>query len=289
MPRSGPHGPIGPNKDFEKSKHVDENGIEFWKARELLPLFGYKTWQAFEEVIKRAARAAQKSGQTVEDHFRQLTKMVETGSRAVRQIKDWKLDRYACYLIAQNGDSNIPEIAIAQTYFAVQTRRQELFDILPHAEKRVFIRNEVTKENKKLFSTAKRAGVSDFGSFNDAGYRGLYGIPLQTIELRKGIKKGELLDRAGASELAANLFRITQTDEKLKRERVQGRGAAERTHMMVGSKVRQTIKQIGGELPENLPAQTHIRVLKRELKKQNAKQQAEQQEKNDYDGKGITN
>lgn len=256
----------GANNGFEEIKEIDENGIEFWRARNLFPLLGYSRWEAFDEVIGRAARAAMNSGQTVEDHFRQLTKMVDIGSGGKRAVKDWKLDRYACYLIAQNGDAKIPEIAKAQTYFAVQTRRQEIFDKLPDAEKRLFIRGEVTSENKKLFKTAKQAGVSHFGLFNDAGYRGLYGASLSNVEAKKGIKKGELLDRAGATELAANLFRITQTDEKLKKGGVRGDGPAQQTHNMVGGKIRQTIKDIGGELPENLKPEKHIKEIKKEIK-----------------------
>ncbi len=256
----------GPHKGFEKIKEIDENGIEFWRARSLFPLLGYATWQSFDEVVVRAAKAALNSGQIIENHFSQLTKLVDIGSGGKRAIKDWKLDRYACYLIAQNGDSKIPEIAQAQTYFAVQTRRQEIFDKMPDAEKRLFIRGEVSNENKKLFKTAKQAGVSHFGLFNDAGYRGLYGASLSNIEGKKGIKKGELLDRAGATELAANLFRITQTDEKLKKGGVRGDSAAQQTHNMVGGKIRQTIKDIGGELPENLKPEKHIKEIKKEIK-----------------------
>lgn len=256
----------GPSQGFEDIKEVDENGIEFWTARKLFPLLGYATWQAFDEVVTRAARAALNSGQIVDDHFSQLTKLVDIGSGGKRAVKDWKLDRYACYLIAQNGDAKIPQIALAQTYFAIQTRRQEIFDKLPDAEKRLFIRGEVTNENKKLFRTAKEAGVSHFGLFNDAGYRGLYGAPLSDVEARKGIKKGELLDRAGATELAANLFRITQTDEKLKKDGVQGDNAARNAHNMVGGKVRQTIKDIGGTLPENMKPEKHIKEIKKEIK-----------------------
>lgn len=175
------------NKDFESIKKIDKNGVEYWQARELMPLLGYDKWQNAEEVIGRAARACVNSDQAVDNHFTRFSKMVEIGSNTVREVRDWKLDRYACYLIAQNGDPNKQEIALAQTYFAIQTRKQELFENLSEADKRLFIRGEVTAENKKLFSTAKRAGVTKFGSFNDAGYKGLYGMPLADIENRKGI------------------------------------------------------------------------------------------------------
>ena len=255
------------NKDFENIKKVDENSVEYWLARELMPLLGYEKWEKAEDVIARAAKACLNSGQAVDNHFHRMGKMVEVGSGAVREIRDWKLDRYACYLIAQNGDSKKPEIAMAQTYFAIQTRKQEIFEKLSETDKRLFIRGEVSSENKKLFSTAKRAGVTKFGSFNDAGYKGLYGMPLTNIENKKEIKKGELLDRAGTTELAANLFRITQTDEKIKKDNIRGDYQASQTHFMVGGKVRQTIKDIGGTLPENLLPEKHIKELKSEKKK----------------------
>lgn len=258
--------PSSPHKDFEDIKKIDENGIEYWQARELLPLLGYERWEKAEEVVARAARACMNSGQDVDNHFHRMGKMVQIGSNTMREVRDYKLDRYACYLIAQNGDPNKSEIALAQTYFAIQTRRQEIFDKLPDAEKRLFVRGEVSSENKKLFKTAKEAGVSRFGLFNDAGYRGLYGASVADIEGRKGIKKGELLDRAGSTELAANLFRITQTEEKLKKDKVREEAAANQTHFMVGGKVRQTIKDIGGDLPENLKPEKHIREVKKEVK-----------------------
>ena len=255
------------NRDFKGIKKIDENGVEYWEARELMPILGYSKWQNAEEVIARAAKACINSGQDVDNHFTDISKMVKIGLDLVRKVRDWKLDRYACYLIAQNGDSKKQEIALAQTYFAIQTRRQEIFEQMSEADKRLFIRGEVTEENKKLFSTAKRAGVTRFGSFNDAGYRGLYGIPLRDIEDKKRIKKGELLDRAGKTELAANLFRITQTDEKIKNDNIKGDGQASSAHFMVGGKVRQTIKDIGGITPENLESERHIKELKSEKKK----------------------
>ena len=203
----------------------------------------------------------------MDNHFHRTGKMVKIGSNAVRKVIDYKLDRYACYLIAQNGNPNKPEIALAQTYFAIQTRKQEVFDQLPDVAKRLFICNEVSEQNKKLFKTAKQAGVTKFGLFNDAGYRGLYGMSLSDIERKKGIKKRELLDRAGSTELAANLFRITQTDEKLKKDKIQGDHSAYQTHFMIGGKVRQTIKEIGGTAPEHLPTEKHIKEIKKEIKK----------------------
>jgi len=257
----------GPHKDFENIKKIDENGIEYWTARELMSLLNYAEWRNFTEVIAKAARACIESGQAADNHFVESNKMVAIGSDAMRKVDDYKLDRYACYLIAQNGDSTKPEIALAQTYFALQTRKQELFEEMSLNEKRLFIRDEVSNQNKKLAKTARQAGVTHFGLFNDAGYRGLYGMPLSDIERKKGIKKGELLDRSGSTELAANLFRITQTDAKLQKDKVDSEQSAINTHNMVGGKVRQTIKDIGGVLPENLAPERHIKELKKEKKK----------------------
>lgn len=255
------------NKDFESIKKINENNVEYWEARELMSILGYEKWQNAEEVIARAAKACINSGQDVDNHFTNISKMVEIGSDSVRKVRDWKLDRYACYLIAQNGDPKKQEIALAQTYFAIQTRRQEVFDKMNEEDKRLFIRGEVTEENKKLFSTAKRAGVTKFGSFNNAGYLGLYGMSIKDIENKKGIKKGELLDCAGTTELAANLFRITQTDEKIKKDKIKGDVQASNVHFMVGGKVRQTIKDIGGTTPENLPPERHIKELRKDKKR----------------------
>lgn len=255
-----------PHRDFEGQKRVDENGVEYWFARDLLVPLGYENWRSFEEVIARAARACINSGQDVDNHFVRMSKMVKIGSNSERPVIDYKLDRYACYLIAQNGDPSKPEIALAQTYFVIQTRKQEIIASLPDNEKRLFIRQEVTDQNKKLFKTARAAGVAHFGMFNDAGYRGLYGVSLSEVERMKGVGKGELLDRAGSTELAANLFRITQTDEKIRKDNIKNEQSASHTHFMVGGKVRQTIKEIGGVTPEYLPTEKHIKDVKKEIK-----------------------
>lgn len=252
-----------PHKDFESIKHIDAEGVEYWTGRELFPLLGYTRWESFNDVILRAIRSSSKSNQLPDNHFQRLTKMVQVGSNTMREIKDYKLDRYACYLIAQNGDSNIKQIALAQTYFAIQTRLQEL----SADEKRLHDREEVTKQNKKLFSTAKLSGVSNFGKFNDAGYKGLYSMSLKEVEDKKKTPKGELLDHAGSEELGANLFRITQTEAKLKREQIKGDNEAQKTHFDIGKKVRQTIKEIGGTMPENLKPELHIKKLKKANKK----------------------
>ena len=199
-----------PHKEFEHIKKIDEQGVEYWESRELMPLLGYLRWENFEPVIGKAKEACINSAQNNEDHFRDVTKMIKiatgTTKEALRAIPDYQLSRYACYLIAQNGDSRKQEIAIAQTYFALQTRKQELFQQLEECEKRLFIRGEVKQHNKNLFATAKKAGVNDFARFNNAGYEGLYGMNKEKIQQKKGIGKDDILDRAGATELAANLF-----------------------------------------------------------------------------------
>jgi DNA-damage-inducible protein D len=258
---------FGPHKDFESIKHLDENGVEFWVARELMPILGYNHWQKSEEVIARAARACLNSGQVVDNHFNRTVKMVKIGSNTIREVKDWKLDRFACYLVAQNGDPFKQEIAQAQTYFAIQTRRQEINNLTSADEQRLFSRNKIKEKNKNLASTAKRAGVTQFGSFNDAGYLGLYGMKVRDIEKHKNINRGELLDRAGSEELGANLFRITQTEAKIRKENIYGQDEASQTHFKVGSKVRQTIREIGGTMPELLPMEKHIKDVKKDLKK----------------------
>ena len=261
----------GPAKDFESIKKLTDEGVEYWEARELMPLLGYTKWENFESVIDKAKSACRESGQNISDHFPDARKMIilaqGTVKQAIREIVNFWLSRYACYLIAQNGDPRKKEIALAQTYFALQTRKQEISQQLEAAEKRLFIRGEVAAQNKKLFKTARRVGVNNFGKFNNAGYEGLYGMKLPTVEEFKNVGKGELLDRAGATELAANLFRITQTDEKLKIDNINDEDSATHTHRVVGEQVRESIRTIGGVMPEHLPVEKHIKDVKKEIKK----------------------
>lgn len=248
---------------FEGVRQFDENGNEFWLARELQPLLEYATWDKFKRVIEKAIEACGQSGNEAEDHFSQTGKMVDIGSAAKREIEDYRLSRYACYLIVQNGDPSKPVIANGQTYFAMQTRRQELndnekFARLSEDEKRLAIRNELAEHNKQLAAAAKDAGVDtplDYAIFQDHGYKGLYGgMGAKDIHARKGLKKSEkILDHMGSTELAANLFRATQAEEKLKRDNISGKQRANQAHFEVGQKVRQTIQELGGTMPENLP------------------------------------
>ncbi|RJE47207.1 MULTISPECIES: DNA damage-inducible protein D [unclassified Dehalobacter] len=248
-------------KTFEAIKHLTTEGIEFWYARELKVVLEYQQWRSFTDVIERAKIACQNSGYLVADHFAEIRKMVDIGSGAEREIEDIMLSRYACYLIVQNGDSRKKVIAIGQTYFAVKTRQQELienYDQLNEEQKRLAIRNEMIVHNKSLAEAAKEAGVveaKDYAVFQNKGYQGLYGgFGVKEIHERKGLKKSQkILDHMGSTELAANLFRATQTDEKLRRENVKGKDKANQTHFQVGQKVRQTIKELGGTMPEDLP------------------------------------
>ncbi|HRH22162.1 MAG TPA: DNA damage-inducible protein D [bacterium] len=259
------------NKDFESIKKINDYGVEYWEARELMPLLGYDKWQNSEELIKRAKKACINSGQVLDYHFTDASKMIKIANNTIketsRKVKDYHLSRYACYLIAQNGDPRKREIALAQTYFAVQTRRQELSEQLTENQKRLYVRKEVKDHNIKLFETARQAGVSNFGKFNNQGYLGLYGLKAADIKKKKGIGKDDILDRASATELAANLFRITQTDEQLKTKKIKGEASAGSTHFAVGREVRMTIKRIGGTMPEELPPHQHIKELAREDKK----------------------
>jgi len=248
---------------FEGLRHFDENGNEYWLARQLAVVLEYSQYRHFLPVVERAKEACINSGQPAADHFEDVLTMVEIGSGAKRQIEDLRLSRYACYLIVQNADPAKPVIANGQTYFAIQTRRQELADDekfaqLTEDEKRLAIRNELARHNKYLAAAAKDAGVEtslDYALFQDHGYRGLYGgMSARDIHNHKGLKKSQkILDHMGSTELAANLFRATQTEEKLKREQVRGKQRANQTHFEVGKKVRQTIKELGGTMPEALP------------------------------------
>ncbi len=246
---------------FEKIKHINEEGIEFWFARELQITLAYSEWRNFEMVITKAKDACETSGNHISDHFVDVNKMVSLGYGAQREIEDTMLSRYACYLIVQNGDPRKQVIAVGQTYFAVKTRQQELsenYEQLSEDQKRIAIRREMAEHNKSLAEAAQQAGVEtsqEYAIFQNQGYKGLYGgLGAKEIHARKGLKKSQqILDHMGSTELAANLFRATQTDEKLRREKIQGKLAANKTHFEVGKKVRQTIGELGGTMPENLP------------------------------------
>ena len=260
------------NKSFEDIKHIDENGVEFWYARELMTILEYNKWENFEKVINKAKDACENSGITVIDHFPDVRKTIQMPKGAEKTILDYKLTRYACYLIAQNGDSRKKVIALAQTYFAVQTRKQEItekeYSMLTEDEKRFYQRNLTRKGNYSLNQTAKRAGVKNFDKFHNAGYKGLYnGETADDIAKRKGLRyREDILDNMGSEELAANLFRITQTESKLKKDNIQTEKDANKTHYNVGAKVRKTIKELGGTMPEDLP--TPKKSLK-QLEKEN--------------------
>lgn len=265
---------------FDSIKQTDEQGNEYWLARDLAPVLEYSQWRNFLPVIEKAETACSNSQQQVSDHFAHVRKMVEIGSGAQRELDDVRLSRYACYLIVQNGDPKKTVIANGQTYFAIQTRRQELadeeagFSSLTEDEKRLAIRNELTTHNKQLAAAAKDAGVEtplDYAVFQNHGYQGLYGgMTAKDIHAHKKLdKKEQILDRMGSTELAANLFRATQTEEKLRRDNIQGKQQANQTHFDVGSKVRQTIEELGGTMPEDLPTpEKNIKQLESEKKKQ---------------------
>jgi DNA-damage-inducible protein D len=248
---------------FEKARQTDAAGNEYWSARDLQHLLDYSTWQKFTAVITKAQTACAQSGYAVADHFNRTVKMVVIGSGAQRQQTDFHLSRYACYLIVQNGDPNKNVIAAGQTYFAVQTRRQELQDTetfrqLSEDKQRLLLRGQIRTHNSDLAAAAKEAGVEkpvEYATFQNHGYKGLYGgLDNQGIHKRKGLKKSQkILDHMNASELAANLFRATQTEEKLRRDHIKGKTQANQAHFEVGRKVRQTIAELGGTMPEEQP------------------------------------
>lgn len=266
------------NAAFEMIKHTEEDGLEWWNSRELAKVLTYSDYRNFLEVMRKAWTACQNAGQNPNDHFVVFTEMVLIGSGTERQIDSVKMSRYACYLTVQNANPSKKIVAQAQTYFAYQTRRAEKFLDNPFTEeeKRMMLRDEMKKHNKHLASAAKDAGVvtnKDYGVFQNAGYKGLYGgLDRQDIHEKKGLSKNqEILDHMGSTELAANLFRATQTEEKLRRENIQGKAAANRTHYEVGAKVRQTIKELQGTMPEDLPTPESIKRLESKKKRIEAK------------------
>ena len=254
---------------FESIKHIDEFGNEYWEARELMCALEYVQWRRFKDVINKAITSCQLSQNDVNDHFAEVGKMVKTGD-SYRKIEDYKLSRYACYLIVQNSDPRKKVIALGQTYFAVQTRKMELTELeykeLSEDDKRLYTRKKVSEGNYSLNRTAINSGVKNLAEFHNAGYRGLYnGESADDIAKRKGIRyREDILDNMGSLELGANLFRITQTEDKLKREKVDNEYTANSVHYEIGKKVRNAIKDMGGTMPEELP--TPEKSLK-ELKK----------------------
>lgn len=261
---------------FESIKHVDEYGHEFWYARELQRVLEYTQWRRFADAIERAKLACSNSGYDVTEHFADAGKSSPMPHGGVRILEDYTLSRYACYLIVMNGDPRKEVIAVGQTYFAVKTRQQELidhYDELSEDQKRLAIRKEMIAHNKSLAEAAQMAGVEagrDFAIFQNKGYQGLYGgLGVKEIHERKGLKKNEkILDHMGSTELAANLFRATQTDEKLRRENIRGKEKANQTHYEVGRKVRQTIAELGGTMPEDLPTpEKSIKQIESEQKR----------------------
>lgn len=257
---------------FEEIKQTDQKGNEFWSARDMAKVLEYSEYRHFIPVLDRAKEACKNSGQQLADHFEDVLGMVDIGSGAQRKVDDQKLSRYACYLIVQNADPSKEVVALGQTYFAVQTRIQEIQQLEAYnrlkteEEKRVFLRTEMTRHNTQLAAAAKSAGVItglDYAIFQNHGYMGLYGgLDAKAIHNRKGLKKSQqILDHMGSTELAANLFRATQTEEKLRRENVKGKQQANQTHYEVGKKVRKTIQELGGTMPENLPAAESIKKI----------------------------
>ena len=264
--------PTGNDSPFEQIKRTNEAGNEYWSSRDFAQILGYSDYRNFEQVIKKAKTACFNSGHRIEDHFVDITDMIEIGKGGQRPVNSVYMSRYACYLIIQNADPTKEIVALGQTYFAVQTRRQEVSEQDVEDKRRLFLRQEIKTHNVRLAGAARDAGVvkaSDYAIFQNHGYMGLYGgLTSGDIHHRKGLKKGQqILDHMGSTELAANLFRATQTEEKLRRENIKGKEKANRTHREVGAKVRQTIKELGGTMPEKLPAAEDIKKLETKHKK----------------------
>ncbi len=257
-------------QSFENLKQINDHEAEYWSARDLQSLLGYSQWRRFEEALKRAISSCEQSGNNPEHHFAGAGKPITGGKGAVQIVQDYQLSRFACYLIAQNGDPRKPEIAQAQKYFAIQTRRQELSEQLAADIERLELRKQTSEEFKALSGAAQQAGVQSrmFGIFHEAGYKGLYGgLGNEHIKARKGVPaKEQLMDRMNATELAANQFRMTQTRDKLAREGIRDQQQAIRAHEQVGQEVRDAIERIGGERPENIPAAEPIKDVEKRLK-----------------------
>ena len=260
---------------FEKIKHIDENGVEFWYARDLQSVLEYKQWKNFIKVVDKAKEACLNSRLNIIEHFISINKNITLANNATRKIEDIKLTRYACYLIVQNSDPRKSIVALGQTYFSMQTRKQELqdnFDSLSEEQKRLAIRKDLKEHNKHLVNAASDAGVKtaiDYARFQNFGYKGLYGgLDAKGIHTKKGLEKNQkILDHIGSTKLAANLFRATQTEDKLRREEIKGKENANNTHFEVGKVVRNTIKELGGTMPEDLPTPTKsIKELEKEEK-----------------------
>jgi DNA-damage-inducible protein D len=250
---------------LDSFKRKTDAGTDYWLARDLQILLGYTQWRNFEAAIEKAKMACASVGAQPYHHFADISKTMASGKGAERSIRDVALTRYACYLIAMNGDPSKPQIAAAQTYFAVQTRKQELMEQRNEDEDRLMLRDRVRDANKALNSAAKGVGVQNYAFFHDAGYQGLYGgLRLSEIKEVKGINpKEDLLDCAGRAELAANEFRITQTEERLRTQQVKGQKVAEDTHNYVGREIRQTIEKLSGTMPEDLPPAPSIKQLRK--------------------------
>jgi DNA-damage-inducible protein D len=268
--KTGDEGELSP---FERIKRMSDTGSESWSSRDFSKVLGYTDYRNFEQVIEKAKAACFNSGQRLEDHFVDITEMIPLPKNAVRPVKATMLSRYACYLVIQNADPGKQIVALGQTYFAVQTRKQELSEQQIEDDRRLLLRNELKKHNTQLAEAAKDCGViepMDYAIFQNHGYQGLYdGMTAKDIHRHKGLKSSQqILDHMGSTELAANLFRATQAEEKLKRDKVKGKQQANQTHHEVGKKVRQTIKELGGTMPEDLPVVESIKKIEKKKPKQ---------------------
>lgn len=262
----------GQPSPFERIKRTNEAGVEYWSSRDFYEVLEYGDYRNFEGVIGKAKLACFNSGHRIEDHFGDVTEMIEIGKGGQRAVNTVLLSRYACYLIIQNADPRKEIVALGQTYFAIQTRRQEIEEERIDEERRLLLRDEMRRHNAQLADAAKEAGVIepiDYAIFQNHGYMGLYGgLKQHDIHRKKGLKKSQkILDHMGSTELAANLFRATQTEEKLRRDQIKGKDEANKTHEEVGAKVRQTIKELGGTMPEDLPAEESIKKLETKHRK----------------------